>query len=151
VPIISGVFTIIGVLLGFFLLLTKEWFARWKKHAAFWQAINAELKYSGGLAANVFGEPIVEAPLYRLPRSAFETCYPQLLADGAISAAESTALITFFNEAETLNRGLDLAADTSDPDKRNLEYKRNCLKAKRLAPDGPLYKEAAAAIAAHIK
>jgi hypothetical protein len=94
---------------------------------------------------------VVEAPLYRLPRSAFETCYPQLLADSAISAAESRALMIFFNEVETLNRGLDLAGDTPDPVKRNLEHRRNCLKAERLAPDGPLYKEAAAAIAKHIK
>jgi hypothetical protein len=139
-----------AALVSFVLILWNEWRTRRRKHAAFWHAINAELKFSGGLAESVFAEPVVEAPLYRLPRSAFETCYPQLLADGALSAAENRALMTFFNEVETLNRGLDLAAD-SDPGKRNQEYIRNCLKAKRIAPDGPLYKEAAAAIAKHIK
>jgi hypothetical protein len=121
-----------------------------KKDAALWHAINAELKFSGGLAASVFAEPVIEVPLYRLPSSAFETCYPQLLADGAMSAAESRALMTFFNEVETLNRGLDLETHTSDPVVRNQQHGRNCLKAERLAPDGPLYKEAAAAIAKHI-
>ena len=151
VPLVSGIFTIIGVLLGFFLLLAKERSARWKKHTAFWQAINAELKYSGDLAEVFLTDP-VQAPLYRLPKSAFETCYPQLLADGGISAAESRALMTFFNEVETLNRGLDLATDRSgDPVKLHVEHERNRKKAERLEPDGPLYKEAAAAIAPHIK
>jgi hypothetical protein len=140
-----------AALVSFVLILWNQWRTRRRKHAAFWYAINAELKFSGGLAESVFAEPVVEAPLYRLPRSAFETCYPQLLADGALSAAENRALMTFFNEVETLNRGLDLVADTSDPVKRNQQHRRNCLKAERLAPDGALYKEAAAAIAKHIK
>jgi hypothetical protein len=122
-----------------------------KNDAALWHAMNAELKFSGGLAESVSPEPVAEVPLYRLPRSAFETCYPRLLADGAMSAAESRALMTFFNEVETLNRGLDLEAHTSDPVVRNQQHGRNYLKAERLAPDGPLYREAAAAIAKHIK
>ena len=77
-----------AALVSFVLILWNEWRTRRRKHAAFWHAINAELKFSGGLAESVFAEPVVEAPLYRLPRSAFETCYPQLLADGALSAAE---------------------------------------------------------------
>jgi hypothetical protein len=56
-PVVPGVFTVIGVLLGFGLGQVKEWCARRKRHAAFWQAINAELKFSGGLAASVFAEP----------------------------------------------------------------------------------------------
>jgi hypothetical protein len=148
----EGQYGLIGVALGFALSQGVEWVKRRKRHDAFWHAINAELKFSGGLA-EVFLDDTVLAPLYRLPRSAFETCYPQLLADGAISAAESRALMTFFNEVETLNRGLDLATDHSgDPVKLHAEHQRNRIKAEHLAPpDGPLYKEAAAAIARHIK
>ena len=46
----------------------------------------------------------VEAPLYRLPRSVFDTCHLQLLADGAISPDEIKTLTGYFNEIETLNR-----------------------------------------------
>src|SRR5262245_18970313 len=35
--------------------------------AALWHAINAELKFSGGLAEIVSPEPVAEVPLYRLP------------------------------------------------------------------------------------
>jgi hypothetical protein len=148
----EGQYGLIGVMLGFLLSQGVEWIRRRKRHNAFWHAINAELIYSGELAEVFLTDP-VQAPLYRLPRSAFETCYPQLLADGAISEAESRALMTFFNEVETLNRGLDLATDHSgDPVKLRAEYERNRKKAKRLASqDGPLYKQAFAAIAKHIK
>ncbi len=132
----------IGVLLGFGLAQAKEWLTRRRKHAAFWHAINAELEFSGGKAAS-FSTENVEAPLYRLPKSSYESCYPQLLADGALTRAESTALMAFFNEIETLNRGLDLATNASDADKRREEYRRNRVKAKRVASGGPLYDAAA--------
>jgi hypothetical protein len=91
------------------------------------------------------------APLYRLPRSAFEKCYPELLADGALREGESKKLMAFFNEIETLNRGFDFASNaSSDPAECQRQYDRNLLKANRLKPGGELYDAAIAIIGKHI-
>jgi len=137
-------------LVTFVLIWLKEWLTRRKKHDAFWHAINAELMSASELVGTFINDNVA-APLYRLPRSVFDTCYLQLLADGAISPDEIKALTAYFNEIETLNRGLDLAASTSDDGERNKQHHhRNRVKAGRLKSSGELYKNAAAAIAKHI-
>src|SRR5262249_54091045 len=117
-----------------------------KNDAALWHAINAELKFSGGLAESVSPEPVAEVPLYRLPRSAFKTCTPRFLADGASSAAKSGVFMTFSNGVETLTGALAREAHTSAPVVRNQQQGLNSLKAELFAPDGPLKRKAAAAI-----
>ena len=139
----------VGVLLGFGLSQAKDWWTRRRKHAAYWRAIDAEVQFARGRAESVLNDR-VGAPLYRLPRTAFNSCYPELLADGAISAAQGTALMAFFNEVDSLNRGLDLAAQASDATRLQEEYGRNRLKAERLIAGGPLYEAAAAAIRSHV-
>lgn len=56
----------------------------------------------------------------------------------------------YFNELETLNRGLDLAADTSDAGERNQQHHRNVKKAARLLPDEPLFVAARAVVSKRI-
>ena len=119
-------------MLGFVLLLLKDWWTRRRKHKAYWHALKAELEFARGLA-DTFLSDRVAAPLYRLPRDAFDSCYPELLADGAVSEAESHALMAYFNEVATMNRGLDRAADASDDATLKAEYERNRLKAERLS------------------
>lgn len=136
-------------MLGFVLLLLKDWWTRRRKHKAYWHALKAELEFARGLA-DTFLSDRVAAPLYRLPRDAFDSCYPELLADGAVSEAESHALMAYFNEVATMNRGLDRAADASDDATLKAEYERNRLKAERLAR-GPLYDDTAAALARHVR
>jgi hypothetical protein len=97
IPVISGA---VGALIAFVLIVARDWWSRRKKHAAFWHAINAELTFCGGMLLD-FTKHKVSAPLYRLPRSAFEKCYPELLADGALYEDESKDLMAFFNEIDT--------------------------------------------------
>lgn len=141
----------VGALLTGILAWLRESRIRRRKHKAYWHALNAELEFARGLA-QTFLDGNTAAPLYRLPRDAFESCYPQLLADGAVSATESTALMAYFNEVATMNRGLDRAADAVDDiAKLNAKYGRNRLKAEPLVRRGQLYEDAAAALAPHIK
>lgn len=72
---------------------------------------------------------------------AYANSLPALLADGAVDEAETRKLLQFFNEVETLNRGLDqaetarLIADPMEQDaKLTDEFSRNVLKAQRLVP-----------------
>ena len=73
------------------------------------------------------------APLYSLPTLSYLHSFPVLLADGAPSGAEARAVTQFFNEVETLNRGLDQANEARNDDARlREEFARNRLKAERL-------------------
>jgi hypothetical protein len=140
----------VGAALGFVLGQFKDSWMRRRKQKAYWHALNAELKFASGLAQRLLNDP-VKAPLYRLPREAFESCYPELLADGAVSAPESDALMAYFNEVATMNRGLDRVADATTEEERHAEYGRNRRKAESLVSGSPLYEEAAAVLAQHVK
>ena len=81
----------------------------------------------------------VAAPLYRLPTVAYANSLPALLTDGALNEPDTRALLEFFNEVATLNRGLDQAEGArliEDPSEREAklldEFGRNKLKAERL-------------------
>ena len=68
---------------------------------------------------------------------AYRNSLAALLADGALKGDEVTAVMQFFVEAETLNRGMDLAqaARARDDDKAlSEEVNRNRVKASRLRP-----------------
>ena len=94
----------------------------------------------------------VMAPLYRLPTSAFSTGLKEIM--GSISEADAQALIRFYAQVETLNRGLDLAdlvtlqAPGTARGVTPAEIdERNRLKAQTIrVPNGHLYLTAARAV-----
>jgi hypothetical protein len=66
---------------------------------------------------------------------AFERSFPPLLADAAVSEHEMEALLAFYSEVQTLNRGLDLAQGArqrNDTAALTQEVQRNVVKARRL-------------------
>ena len=140
----------IGVVLGFVLNEIKNGWTRYRTHKAYWLALRAEVEFAKKRAHTLTNDPVM-APLYRLPNVCFTTCYPGLLADGVMSDAESTALMAFYAEVETLNRGLDRASDADGDERLRAEHGRNRLKAEGLLQNGPLYMAAASAIAAHTR
>jgi hypothetical protein len=105
--------------------------------------------------AKTFCEARIYAPLYRLPLAGFNTALRELVGSGELSEEKARALIEFYSEVETLNRGLDLVADTLPKalqaevstgeigtEERKL-HSRNLIKAERIkAPDGSLYLKA---------
>jgi len=149
--LIGAVGGAVGVILGFLLNEVKNVWWRRKRHLGFWRAIEAEIEFARFRADGFLTEKIA-APLYRFPDSSFRTCFPKLLSDGAVSRDEVTVLVAFFSELETLNRGLDRAAEVEDDTQRlHEEYGRNRKKATRLAEKGPTYQAAKTAVGRHVK
>jgi hypothetical protein len=106
---------------------------------------------SVGRRAETYKGGGVAAPLYRLPTTAYSSSLPALLGDGAVSEAETQALVQFFSEVYTLNRGLDLvqaARERDDQQTIQAEYGRNLLKIQRLIE---LHAAARAATDAHLR
>jgi hypothetical protein len=75
------------------------------------------------------------APLYRLPLMTYQSSYPVLLTDGAVSESEVHVLERFFSQVQDINRGLDNAAEmhkAANQTGLTQEFQRNCLKARSL-------------------
>jgi hypothetical protein len=108
-------------------------------------ALRAEIEICKERAEGFSGAG-VRAPSYRLPTARYEQSFQALLENGVLSEPGAKALMEFFAEVETLNRGLDLvqaARERGDDAAREAEYKRNRLKAQNLLS---LYNAARAAV-----
>lgn len=138
----------IGTVIGFTLNEVRSLWLKRRKHLAYWAALNAEIEYARGRAQMYIDDKII-APLYRLPTKAFDKCFGELLADGALTEAEATSLMAFFAEVETFNRGLDRAAAATNASELDREYGRNLLKVKQLVSTGALYTAAKSSVNAH--
>ena len=125
-------FLLLGLLVG----LLPPWFARKRRLKTHWRALRAEVTQCSERATVVFtSQPLVMAPLYRLPLMTYQASFPVLLADGAVSESEVRTLGRFFSQVQDINRGLDNAAETNKADKLaklEQEFERNCFKAKAL-------------------
>ncbi|MEK6211928.1 MAG: hypothetical protein AABM64_16425 [Pseudomonadota bacterium] len=124
------------VLLGMLIGLLPPWFIRKRRLKTHWCALRAEIVQCNEKATTIFTSvPLVMAPLYRLPQMTYQSSFPVLLADGAVSESEVRVLGRFFSQVQDINRGLDNAAEMNKADKLaklEQEFDRNCLKAKGL-------------------
>ena len=144
---------VIGVLLGVLLTTLTGWATRRGQQKAHRAAIAAEIEICRRFADRYLKEnPFIIAPSYRLPGLTYTNSFPYLLADGALDRGQVDGLILFFNQVETLNRGLDQAhaarsiVDFNERNKAiNTEGFRNRTKAKELIDN--LYKPARDAVA----
>jgi hypothetical protein len=154
VPLVAA---LLGVTVGFFLTQAKEILSRRQRRRTHWAALRAELEFCRR-RAETYVRDRVAAPLYRLPTSAYSHSFPALLSDGAVTEVEADALMQFFSEVETLNRGLDLAQaarEGGDNAAVSVEFQRNTVKASRLfPPDGGgsnYYTAVRSAVDAHLQ
>jgi hypothetical protein len=129
-----------GPALAFALIVLYDYLRSRRRRRAHFAALRAELDYCHELA-QTYQRDNVASPLYRLPTVAYANALPALLADAALGEEELKRLLTFFNEVETLNRGLDQADSALSildaQASNNLlagVVARNRLKAERLAP-----------------
>jgi hypothetical protein len=135
----AGMLVFVGALLGFALGEVKDCLARRRRGKAHWLALSAETQLCRELAEE-FMRAGVYSPLYRLPTLSYLHSFPVLLADGVPTYADVRAVTQFFNEVETLNRGLDQANEARNDDARlRDENARNRLKAERLVGSGSCY------------
>ena len=105
-------------------------------------AMYVEVEECGRIATG-YKTASIDAPLYRLPIICFQTCFPALLADSGINEKGIYSLLKFYDEVETMNRGLDAADDafmSGNQERIDKERKRIPLKVKRIKkPDGEYY------------
>jgi hypothetical protein len=121
---------------GFLLGLLPSWFQRKRRLKTHWCAVRADIKQCNERAQTLLKDD-VQSPLYRLPLIAYQTSYPILLADGAVSEDEVLKLGQFFGLVQDINRGLDNAAQiymSGDliANKLKSEFNRNRMKAEHL-------------------
>src|SRR3954451_24142603 len=140
--------TLPGVVVGFVLAEGRGLWQRSRKQSAYWRALRTEIEIARGRAPMVLDDNFT-SPLYRLPTLIFTTCFSDLLSERSASETESHALMAFYAEVDTLNRGLDRAAD-SDEGVAQAEYRRNRVKAERLVETGTVYSAAALARRKHV-
>ena len=122
------------ILLGFVLAQLPQWIDRRRRLRTHWSAVRAELKLCRE-KAETFLQDAVRSPLYRLPLLAYETSFPVLLAEGALSEADALTMGRFFSQVQDINRGLDNTTallNVGDESGQCREYNRNILKAKKL-------------------
>lgn len=134
---------LVGVIVGFGLVKGSDLLGRSRRKKVHKAAIAAEIEICREFANEFLGrEPHVQAPSYRLPLITYTSSLPHLLADRALDRNKTDALIRFFNQVETLNRGLDQAnvalgiADSHERSRRlDQEDERNIMKAERLVEE----------------
>jgi hypothetical protein len=122
------------VLFGFALGLWPTWLDRKRRLKTHWVALRAELQLCRERASTLL-EDAIQSPLYRLPSITYEATFPVLLAEGALTEAQSLTIGRFFCQVQDINRGLDNAAamlSGNDVPGLEREYRRNLLKARRL-------------------
>lgn len=129
-----------GTVVAFFLVVLYDWFRARRRRRSHFAALRAEMDYCNHLAQTYLRDRIA-APLYRLPIVAYSNSLPALLSEASLNESETHLLLSFFNEVETLNRGLDQAETArliADPQERDAkltdEFSRNMLKAQKLVP-----------------
>jgi hypothetical protein len=123
-----------GVLAGATISHGAEWLRRRQRRRAHRAALRAEIDYCRW-RAETYQADDVAAPLYRLPAVTYSSSLPALLSDGVVSEPGVRALVAFFSEVETVNRGLDLvqaARERDDQQAMRAEYDRNLLKIQSL-------------------
>lgn len=145
------------LLLGFILGLGPTWWASRRKAIAHWEALRAEMTYCRS-SAQVYFRAGIPSPLYRLPTKAYEAALPALLADGEVMEQEVTALLLFYSQIETINRGLDDASEaykSKDEELLRQAWERNRIKCAVLVPgaseDSQRYLAAIEAVEKHLK
>lgn len=123
-----------GVVLGFALSEAKSQWSRKKRVKGYWKALQAEIRVCGEFA-ETFLRDKVAAPAYRIPTISYTSVFPALLAETALDYSDVRALILFYTQADSFNRGLDQTElARGDTNRLEGEYHRCMLKAEKLAP-----------------
>jgi hypothetical protein len=109
-----------------------------------WGALHAEVQQCG-LLAETYRLAGVAAPSYRLPTICYQSCLPALLSLSGISEEETCAVLKFYSQVETVNRGLDqadMAYQAQDDARLQGEFSRLLLKCAKIErPAGALFAE----------
>lgn len=87
-----------------------------------------------GEFADTFLRDNVAAPAYRVPSLGYSKVLPVLLGESALEHSDARALMLFYTQADSFNRGLDQAElARGDSERLGREYDRCRMKAEPVA------------------
>ena len=95
-----------GAIAGVILSFIKETWQKKRRVQGYRFSLGAEIDQCFRIASRYTRRGIA-APLYRLPTFFYHQALPGLLADGESIGIYPRALLLFYGEVETANRGLD--------------------------------------------
>lgn len=95
-----------GAFSAFLLAAIRDQIAKRKRIKGYLSSLGAEIDECHRIATR-YSPTHIASPLYRLPAYFYQQALPGLLADGKLLNIESKALLLFYAEVETANRGLD--------------------------------------------
>ncbi|MFC0668438.1 hypothetical protein ACFSKY_23040 [Azotobacter chroococcum] len=122
---------LIGVVVGSIITTAISLYRDRKIYLANFSALMAEIDYCNKLASTYLDDK-VKSPLYRLPTIIYKSSIPIILAAGKLTNSETESILNFFNEVDSLNRGLDQIEryrSSSDANETEQEFNRNKIKA----------------------
>lgn len=124
---------LVVVIFTFAIVRAWDWLWRRKRLEAHRTALAAEIEICNQ-HAKTHNEAGIQAPSYRLPFLVYSSSLTDLIANGVLSAEGIDALIRFYNQVETLNRGLDQINEARKIDSTTFtdEHSRNRIKAEEL-------------------
>lgn len=96
----------VGALVAFVLLIARD---SWKRRSiieGLRTALAQEIEICRNHAETYLQDPI-QAPLYRLPTPFYTVTLPELTVGRKLNSDQVRAVMLFYNQVETLNRGLD--------------------------------------------
>lgn len=106
----AAAYALAGTIVGFSLGLLRDLVTARRLRQAQWRALRAEFEACSQMAANYLNpENKAHAPSYRWPVLAFQTHWPQLMADPDLSQIQIYDVNHFFEQVASMNRGLDMA------------------------------------------
>ena len=157
--VLSIIGPIIGVFIGFYLRGRADRVKQIRAIESHLAALEVEVYRCGELAATYF-EQGINAPLYRLPTSHYESSMLILKNAGIVTKDDAQALQHFYSQADQVNRGLDNVDDfkrgrlpdneagiNSDRELRRLKLKAREMQAAGAgSPDSEWYEDATLAV-----
>ena len=124
---------VVGAILGIVITKAWDWWIQKRLIHAHRNALAREIEICRE-HSQTYQQDGIQAPLYRLPTQFYTSSLPALIANRALHNDEVDALIRFYNQAETMNRGLEQinAARQIDSVTFTNEHNRNMRKAREL-------------------
>ena len=127
---------LIGAALTLIINIIQSWVRKKLRLRTHWSVISGEIELCREKAAALLNpDKVIGSPLYRLPTSAYETSFPVLLENGALTGPQYLIVGRFFSLVQEINRGLEYSAEANQSNNHvHLfhEFQRIKLKARNL-------------------
>lgn len=147
---------VVGAGLAFGIAEYRDAKERSRKRRGNFEALAVEIQICGELADGYLKGGVM-APAYRMPLTAYNKCFADLLTDGVLASAETNAVIRFYINVAAFNFAVDQAQialmkrDDDEPTPRSRrEASRAMLKASNICRSSEQYGAAIGVMRQHL-